>query len=165
MDVRRILRHLLQPHWRIGLAFPKRVLQAIERAVAASETRHDAELRFAVEAGLPLEALWRGQSARSRAVEVFSRLRVWDTEHNSGVLIYVQLADRKVEILADRGINAVVPQAEWDAICRRLGESYRKGEYERGSVAAIEEITVRLARHFPPREANPNELPNRPEIL
>jgi uncharacterized membrane protein len=163
--MKRILRHLFLPQWSIGLAFPKRVLLAIERAVAESEQRHDAELRFAVEAGLTFPALWHGQTARQRAVEVFSQLRVWDTGHNSGVLIYVQLVDRKVEILADRGINALVPQAEWDAICRRIEQRYRKGEFEQGTLAAIEEITVRLARHFPPRETNPNELPNRPVVL
>jgi len=165
MNMKRILRHLFLPQLSIGLAFPKRVLLAIERAVAESEQRHDAELRFAVEAGLTFPALWHGQTARQRAVEVFSQLRVWDTGHNSGVLIYVQLVDRKVEILADRGINALVPQAEWDAICRRIEQRYRKGEFEQGTLAAIEEITVRLARHFPPRETNPNELPNRPVVL
>ncbi len=165
MNVKRILRHLLLPSWRVWRAFPRRVLQAIERAVAESEQRHDAELRFAVEAGLPLAVLLRGQSARQRAVEVFSQLRVWDTEHNSGVLIYVQLIDRKVEILADRGINALVPQVEWEAICRRVEQNYRKGEFEQGTLAAVEEITVRLARHFPPRAANPDELPNRPVVL
>jgi uncharacterized membrane protein len=165
MDMKRIFRHLFLPQWSIGLAFPKRVLQAIEQAIAASEKRHDAELRFAVEAGLPLAALLRGQTARQRAVEVFSQLRVWDTEHNSGVLVYVQLVDRKVEILADRGINALVAQVEWDAICRRIEQSYRKGAFEAGTRAAIEEISLRLARHFPPRGTNPNELPNRPVIL
>lgn len=165
MNVKRIFRHLFLPQWSIGLAFPKRVLQAIEQAIVASEKRHDAELRFAVETGLTLPALLRGQTARSRAVEVFSQLRVWDTEHNSGVLVYVQLVDRKVEILADRGINALVPQTEWNAICRRIEQRYREGAFEAGTLAAIEEISLRLARHFPPRQANPNELPNRPVIL
>jgi len=165
MNFRRIFRHLFLPQWSIGLAFPKRVLQAIEQAIAASEKHHDAELRFAVEAGLPLAALLRGQTARGRAVEVFSQLRVWDTEHNSGVLVYVQLVDRKVEILTDRGINALVPQAEWNAICRRIEQRYREGAFEAGTLAAIEEISLRLARHFPPRQTNPNELPNRPVVL
>ena len=165
MDLKRIFKHLSLPQWRIGLAFPKRVLHAIEQAIAASEKNHDAELRFAVEAGLPLAALLRGQTARQRAVGVFAQLRVWDTEHNSGVLIYVQLVDRKVELLADRGINARVPQEEWNAICHRLEQRYRKGEFEQGTLAAIGEITEHLARHFPPREKNPNELPNRPVVL
>ncbi|MBM3392680.1 MAG: hypothetical protein FJY34_12035 [Betaproteobacteria bacterium] len=165
MNLRRMFRHLLLPQWSIGLAFPRHVLQTIERAVGESEKRHDAELRFAVEAGLTFSALWQGQTARQRAVDVYSQLRVWDTEHNSGVLIYVQLVDRKVEILADRGICALVPQAEWDAICHRIEQRYRKGEFEQGTLAAIEEITDRLARHFPPRGTNPNELPNRPVLL
>jgi len=165
MNVKRIFRHLLLPQWSVGLAFPRRVLASIEQAIAASEKCHDAELRFAVEAGLSLAALLRGQTARQRAVEVFSQLRVWDTEHNCGVLVYVQLVDRKVEILADRGINALVPQVEWDAICHRIERSFRKGEFEQGTLAAIEEITVRLARHFPPRATNPDELPNRPIVL
>ena len=165
MNLKRILRHLFLPQWSIGLAFPQRVRQAIEHAIAESEKRHDAELRFAVEAGLPLAALLRGQTARQRAVGVFAQLRVWDTEHNSGVLIYVQLVDRKVELLADRGINARVPQEEWNAICHRLEQRYRKGEFEQGTLAAIGEITAHLARHFPPGEANPDELPNRPVTL
>lgn len=165
MNYGRIIRHLLTPHWSAGLAFPPRTLAAIERAIAASEKTHDSELRFAVEAGLQLPALLAGQTARQRAVEVFSRLRVWDTEHNSGVLIYVQLIDRKVEILADRGISALVPQTEWAAVCRRMEQAYRKGEFEAGTIAAIEEVSVRLARHFPPRDGNPNELPDKPVIL
>lgn len=165
MNFKRIFRHLFLPHWSIGLAFPKRVLNSIARAVAESEKRHDAELRFAVEAGLTFAALRRGQTARQRAVEVFSQLRVWDTEHNSGVLIYVQLVDRKVELLADRGVNARVSQEEWNVICHRLERRFRKGEFEQGTLAAIGEITEHLARHFPPREKNPNELPNRPVVL
>jgi len=165
MDLKRIFRHLLLPHWNIRRAFPKRVLQAIEHAIGESERRHDAELRFAVEAGLPLADLWHGLSARERALEVFSQLRVWDTEHNSGVLIYVQLIDRKVEILADRGIAVLVPQADWDAVCRRLEQSYRQERFEQGTLAAIEELSERLARHFPARADNPDELPNRPAIL
>ena len=165
VSLARLLRHLLTPDWRVRQCFPARVLQAVEASIAASETRHAGEIRFAVEAGLTFPALLRGQTARQRAVEMFSQLRVWDTEHNSGVLVYVQLVDRKVEILTDRGINALVPQAEWNAICRRIEQRYREGAFEAGTLAAIEEISLRLARHFPPRQTNPNELPNRPVVL
>ena len=165
MELKRLLRHLLVPHWSVGMAFPAPVLAAIEEAIAASETRHDAELRFAVEAGLPLAALWRGQTARQRAVDVFAQLRVWDTEHNSGVLIYVQMVDRKVELLADRGITARVPQSEWDAICRRMEGDFRKGDFEQGARSAIAAVSRHLEQHFPPLAANPDELPNRPVIL
>ena len=96
---------------------------------------------------------------------MFAELRVWDTGHNSGVLIYVQLADRRVEIVADRGINARVAQAEWDAICRTLETAYRDGAFEHGSLAAIAEISALLRRHFPAADMNPDELPNRPAVL
>ncbi|TXH26517.1 MAG: hypothetical protein E6Q99_04505 [Elusimicrobia bacterium] len=165
MTVKRVFRHLLLPQWSIRRAFPGRVLQAIEAAIVESEKRHDAELRFAVEAGLPLADLLRGVSARARAIDVFAQLRVWDTEHNSGVLIYVQLVDRKVEIVADRGINALVSQADWDAVCRRLEQSYRQRDFEHGTLAAIDALSEILARHFPADESNPDELPNRPAIL
>ena len=165
MKLRRIVKHLFAPHWIIARAFPRRTLAAIETAIRASEKTHDGELRFAVEAGLHLWPLLRGLSARQRAHEVFSGLRVWDTEHNSGVLIYVQLVDRSIEIVADRGINAKVDQHEWDAICHRMEAAFREKRFEHGALKAIEEITALLARHFPPRGAKPNELPDRPVVL
>ena len=165
MKLRRIVKHLFAPHWIIARAFPRRTLAAIENAIRASEKSHDGELRFAVEAGLHPLPLWRGKTARQRAHEVFSGLRVWDTEHNSGVLIYVQLVDRRIEIVADRGISAKVLQHEWDAICRRMEAAFREKQFEHGALNAIEEITALLARHFPPRGDNLNELPDRPAIL
>jgi len=140
-------------------------LTAIEEAIRASEKTHDGELRFAVEAGLDPLPVLRGRTARQRATEVFSSLRVWDTEHNSGVLIYVQLVDRRIEIVADRGINARVPQHAWDAICRRMEEAFRQRRFEQGVLAAIGEITALLAQHFPPRGDNPDELSDQPVIL
>ena len=116
MDVARVLKHLALPGWSLRRAFGSDDLAAIGAAVAASERAHRGELRFVVEGPLPLASLWHGESARQRAAGLFARYRVWDTEENSGILIYVQLADRRVEILADRGIAAKVPQAEWDAI-------------------------------------------------
>jgi uncharacterized membrane protein len=165
MDISRLLKHLFAPHWVVNRAFPRRALDAIEAAIAASESKHDGELRFAVEAGLHPLPLWRGQAARQRAQEVFAALNVWDTAHNSGVLIYVQLVDRRIEIVADRGISAKVAQAEWDAICRRMEDAFKAGCFEDGAVTAIAEITALLARHFPPLGDNPNELPDRPVVL
>ena len=165
MSLKRIVRHLFAPHWIIARAFPRRTLTAIEDAIRTSESKHDGELRFAVEAGLhPLPVL-RGRTARERAIEVFSNLRVWDTAHNSGVLIYVQLVDRRIEIVADRGINARVPQHAWDAICRRMEAAFRESRYEGGVLAAIDEVTALLARHFPPRGENPDELSDKPVVL
>jgi uncharacterized membrane protein len=165
MKFQRLMRHLFTPHWIVRRAFPARVLTAIEKAIASSEQTHDGELRFAVEAALHPAPLWRGQTTRARAEEVFSALRVWNTEHNSGVLIYVQLVDRRIEIVADRGIAAKVPQPEWDAICRRMESAFSKLRFEAGTLSAITEITTLLARHFPPLADNPNELSDTPVVL
>jgi uncharacterized membrane protein len=165
MDLARIFRHLLLPDVWLRRGLTRGVLDAITHAIAQSERLHHGELRFAVEATLPLGALLRDQSVRERALEVFSDLRVWDTEHNSGVLIYIQLADRDVEIVADRGISARVAQAEWDAICRQLEAHFREGAFERGALTAVDATTVLLQRHFPASGANLDELPDRPAIL
>ena len=165
MKLKRIVKHLFAPHWIVNRAFPRRALNAIEHAIRTSEKSHDGELRFAVEASLHPLPLMRGQTARHRAHEVFSGLRVWDTEHNSGVLIYVQTVDRSSEIVADRGINAKVAQHEWDATCKRMEYAFRAKRFEEGALSGIKEITALLARHFPPRDGNPNELPDRPVVL
>jgi uncharacterized membrane protein len=143
------------------------VLRAIEGAVAEQEKRHVGELRFAIEGGLPALELLRGRHSRSRAIELFGQLGVWDTEHNSGVLIYVLLGDRAVEIVADRGIGARVPQPEWDAICRAMEKAFRADEFERGALEGIARIGELLARHFPAAggDNNTNELPDRPVVL
>ena len=161
----RILKHLFAPQWIVARAFPRRTLAAIEAAIRASERSHDGELRFAVEGALHPLPLARGQSARARAIELFSALRVWDTERNSGVLIYVQLVERRIEIVADRGINAKVAQGEWDAICRGMEGAFRSRKFEQGALEAIGQATLLLSRHFPPQGANPNELPDRPVML
>ena len=141
------------------------MLARIEATVKQSEQQHRGELRFAIEADLDPRAVLRGITPRQRAIEVFSQLRVWDTEENSGVLIYVQLIDRDIEIVADRGINARVAQAEWDAICTRTESAFSEGRFEAGALAAIEEVTALLTRHFPARAANPNELSDKPVVL
>lgn len=165
MNLARIARHLVTPDWVARRHFPAAVLTRIGEAVGASERRHRGELRFAVEAGLDLPALLRGQSPRARAEEIFARLRVWDTEENSGVLIYVQLVDRRIEIVADRGISARVPQSEWDSICRGMEAAFRDRRFERGALQAIERITSLLVQHFPATGTNPNELPDKPMVL
>ncbi|MBI2307641.1 MAG: TPM domain-containing protein [Rhodocyclales bacterium] len=161
----RFLKHTLLPQWWALRPFPKATRAAIEAAIAASEQQHTGELRFVVEGGLPPTHLLAGRSARERAVELFAQLRVWDTEANSGVLIYVQLLDHQVEIVADRGVHARVGQAFWDAVCGRLQAAFRDGRFEAGALAAIGEITAALVAHFPPGAENPNELPDRPLVL
>ncbi len=165
MRIGRVLRHLFTPSWVLGRTFTPDVMAAIDAAVAASEARHRGEIRFAVEAGLDLPELMRDATARERAVEVFSRLRVWDTEENTGVLIYVQWLDRQVEIVADRGIARRVPQAAWDGVCRTMEAAFRDGRFGEGSVEAVRAVGDLLAGPFPARPDNPNELPDRPVLL
>ena len=162
MDLARVARHLIAMPGAVRRAFPPAAMAAIEQAVARSETQHRGEVRFAVEAALDVSGLMAGQSARSRAIEVFSQLGVWDTEDNNGVLIYLLLADRDVEIVADRGINAVVGAQEWEAICRAMEEALRRRAFEPAVLMAIEAVTRLLARHFPPRAGDRNELGDRP---
>lgn len=153
------------PPWLVRRYFPRRALSAIEREIGRSESAHMGEIRFAVDAALDISQLLRGLDARARALEVFSQLRVWDTEHNSGVLIYLLLADHEVEIVADRGIHAKVGGAEWERICRMMEAAFREGHFEQGVLAGIREITALLVQHFPAVGDNPNELPDTPAIL
>ncbi len=166
MDVKRLLRHLVTDHWSVRRAFPMRTMRAIESAIVVQEERHLGELRFAVEASLPLLDLFSGVTARQRAVEHFSRLRVWDTEHNCGVLIYLLLADRRVEIVADRGVHSRVGTAAWESICGAMQRDFAQARFEQGVIAGVQAISDVLAAHFPARGAgNPDELPNRPVVL
>ncbi len=165
MNPGRIAMHLLIPDWWAHRAFSKDMLDAIDAAVHESEKQHRGELCFALEGDLDLPALLRGVSSRERAEEVFAQMRVWDTEENSGVLIYVQLIDRRIEIVADRGISAKVDQSEWDAICAAMQTNFHGGEYRQGSIDAIRAITALLKQHFPGGDDNPDELPNRPVRL
>lgn len=162
MDILRILRHLLYPDWLVRQAFPLPAMRRIESAIADSEARHAGEIRFAVEATLNLYPLLRGQTARERAIEVFSALQVWDTEDNNGVLVYLLLADRDVEIVADRGIARQVSAEEWEAICREMEVRFRNRKFEAGVRYGIGEIGRRLQALYPLRGENPNELPDRP---
>ncbi|MDD5181029.1 MAG: TPM domain-containing protein [Gallionellaceae bacterium] len=163
----RFVKHMASGRWQVARRFPKRSMHAIEEAIRQSETRHMGELRFAVEAGLDWADLLAGTSSRKRALEVFSHLHVWDTERNSGVLIYLLLADRKVEIIADRGIHSCVGDAGWAAICRNMEKKFRAGEFEGGVLEGIAAITALLRQHFPAQDAdsNSNELPDYPVTL
>jgi len=165
MSVARIIRHLLQHHWRRRLAFPPATLSNIEQAIKAGETMHAAQLRFVVEGALDGAPLFRNQPARERALDVFSQLRVWDTAQNNGVLIYLLLADRDVEIVADRGINAKVGAAGWEAICREMEVDFRAGNFERGVIRGVEAVSRELAKHFPRVAGGPNELPDAPVVI
>ena len=132
MDFKRVLRHLFTGPLAVRGAFPATALTAIEHAIAQSEFGNHGEIRFAVEPALDMLPLVRATSARERAIEVFSQLRVWDTEYNNGVLIYLLLADHDVEIVADRGIDARVGSKKWEVICRQMETSFRQGQQRQG---------------------------------
>ena len=165
MSIKRIARHLVQHHWVAKQTFPQAVLDRIEQAIKRSEATHSGQVRFVVEGALDGRPLFRNQPARARALDVFSHLRIWDTTHNNGVLIYLLLADRDVEIVADRGIDAKVGAAGWESICRAMEAEFASGQFERGVIAGIEAVSRELARHFPPGTSHPNELPDAPVVM
>ena len=161
----RLLRHLFARSSRS--VYPEDSLRRIADAVHAAEQRHTGEICFAVEASLPPLAVLRGVDARSRAQQVFAQLRVWDTHANNGVLVYLLLADHRIEIVADRGLSGLVDDAQWRAICARMEERFRGGDHEGAAIAGIEAVSDLLAAHFPQDGTQPDEdeLPNRPHLL
>lgn len=166
MDFRRIIRHLTTGQSAVKRAFPPAALTAIEQAIARSETTYDGEIVFAVEASLDLPLLLQNQSVRDRAIDVFSLLRVWDTEYNNGVLIYLLLADHKVEIMVDRGIHARIDQAVWETICNTMKTAFESGQFEQGVLAGIDLLTQVLQPFFPVGiDKKGNTLPDRPVVL
>jgi uncharacterized membrane protein len=165
MDLRRIWRHIAMTPWKARQAFPPEALEAVTRAIAAHEKRHRGEVRFVVEAELGTMALLRDLAPRARAVELFPKLGVHRTAERTGVLVYVLLADHRVEIVADQGIAAKVAPTEWQAACALMQEAFRAGRFEEGAVAGVGAVSALLERHFPAGEANANELPDRPVML
>jgi uncharacterized membrane protein len=137
----------------------------LTRAIRDSERGHRGEIRFAVESALDWPRLWRGVTPAQRALEVFASLHVWDTEENNGVLIYLLLADRHVEIVADRGIDRRVGRAAWEKICRDMETDFRHNDFEMGLIRGIRAVGQHLARHYAGADSQGNELPNKPVIL
>jgi hypothetical protein len=161
----RFWRHLVNDHRTARRAFPPAVMDRIQRVIADGERGHVGQICFAVEPALPLSMVIQRESPRARALEIFGRLRVWDTEHNSGVLVYVLLADKDVEIVADRGIHRKVGDAAWRDICHTMEAAFGKGRFDEGAVAGVEAISALLASHFPRGATGGNELSDRPVIL
>ncbi|MGQ0430194.1 MAG: TPM domain-containing protein [Gammaproteobacteria bacterium] len=165
MRFARALRHLFATRWATARRFTPQVLARIERALTQIESQHAGELRFAIETAFDLPDLWYGVTPRERALHVFGHLGVWDTAGNNGVLIYVLMADRDVEIVADRAIAARVPQSEWDAVCREMEGHFRAGRFAQGAESGIAAIGRLLGRHFPGGSGDRDELQNRPVVL
>ena len=165
MNPLRLLRHLMSPQWRVRRLFPSTTLVRIEQAIAQSEKRHCGQIRFAVEHALDTAALLHGVSARQRALDVFSAMKIWDTEHNNGVLIYLLLADKDVEIIADRGIHGPVGGEGWETICRDMESAFLEGSFEQGVLSGIARVSRLLESHFPSDPPGANELSDRPVVL
>jgi uncharacterized membrane protein len=165
MNIGRIGRHLLEHRWRVRRIFPPQVLVAIEQVIRAGEATHSGQVRFVVEGALDGAPLFRDQPARERALDIFSQLRIWDTAHNNGVLIYLLLADRDVEIVADRGIDAKVGSAGWESICAEMERHFKAGNFAGGVIRGIEAVSWQLATHFPADAGGKNELPDAPVVI
>ncbi len=163
----RLWRHLRSTHAAARRAFPSATLKAIQASIGEGERHHRAQVRVIVEASLSLGALRRGESARQRAHELFSRYRIWDTEENCGVLVYINLGDRKVEIVADRGINGRVTREHWQEVCRLMTSSYPQGKFEESSLLGLARLNALLAEAMPLREGGngENELSDKPLML
>jgi TPM domain len=162
----RILKHRWFDETDARRALDEAALTRLQARVQSSETMHRGEIRLCVEAGLPLSYLWRDAAPRERALSMFGKLRVWDTEHNSGVLIYLLLAERAIEIVADRGLNRHVPPEQWRSLTEGMSAAFKAGRFEQGLVAAIDAVDGLLGKHFPlaAGAGNPNELPDRPDL-
>ncbi|GAP37621.1 TPM domain-containing protein [Piscinibacter sakaiensis] len=162
----RLLRHRWLDEHDARRALGPGALARLEARVAASEQGHTGQIRVSIEAGLPLSYLWRGASARERAITLFGKLRVWDTELNNGVLIYLLLAEHRIEVVADRGIDRRVPPAHWQGLVDGMAGAFRAGDYEGGLGRAVDAVDALLRTHFPRMAGDtaPNELPDRPDV-
>jgi uncharacterized membrane protein len=165
MGIKRVAKHLVEYRWRVRRAFPPQVLVLIEQAIKAGEATHSGQVRFVVEGALDGAPLFRGQPARERALDIFAQLRIWDTAHNNGVLIYLLLADRDVEIVADRGIDAKIGAVGWEKICRAMETDFRSGNFSGGVIKGIAAVSQQLALYFPKHGGGPNELPDKPVVM
>jgi len=162
-DLKRVLKHATAGSRSVRRAFSPAVLLAIQAEIASSEGGHGGEIRCAIENGLSPLAVWRGMTSRQRAIELFAQLGVWDTEHNNGVLIYVLWADHAVEIVADRGFNGRVSEAQWGEICRLMERDLARGECQNAITTAIRMIGELIGQYFPTPDGN--ELPDHPVML
>ncbi len=166
----RVVRHAWLDESDLRQVIPPAMLDRLQQKISTSEQSHSGEIRICVEASLPWRALWRdapmADIVRARAVTLFSEMGVWDTANNNGVLIYVLLAEHDIEILADRGLNALVGAQHWQALVNQMGAAFRQGKFEEGLSQGIDTVAIALRQHFPAdgTQSNPNELPDRPVL-
>jgi uncharacterized membrane protein len=166
----RILKHRWQSDDAAQRAIPPALLDQLAAQVARSEAGHSGEIRIYVEAGLPLSYLWQPASmadiTRERALALFGKLRVWDTAHNNGVLIYLLLAEHRIEIVADRGLNERGAPDTWPRLVSGMSAAFKAGDYEAGLTQAVQQVSTLLQQHFTLQggQSNPNELPDAPVL-
>ena len=165
MNLGRFWRHAVMTPMRARRLFPEAAMRAIGAEISAQEAMHRGEIVFVAEAELHTVDLWRGLTPRHRARQVFAQHGVWNTEENNGVLVYVLLADRAVEIVADRGIDSRVGGGEWSSICRAIEREFSQGRYTDGAIAGVRAVSGLLSKHFPASGPRRNELPDRPILI
>ncbi len=163
--LKRLLRHLSTTTWAGRRYFPAHTLKAIQASIAAGENLHRAEVRLIVEPALTLSAVLNGVSARVRARELFAQYGIWDTEENCGVLIYINLADHKVEIIADRMVGRAVSAQEWQSVCQFMTHGFALGEFHDTAVAALVQLNALLGSKMPASGRRDNQLSDQPLIL
>lgn len=161
----RLLHHLTTTSAAGRRTFPAHTLKAIQTAIAQGEAQHRAEIRVIIEPALPLRDVLIGSFPRERARELFTHYRIWDTEENCGILIYINLADRKVEIIADRTVARIISQTDWQAVCHTMTQGFARGDFHDSAIAALDQLNALLKTHFPANGTSMNELPNRPLVL
>lgn len=161
----RLIKHLFTTNRAGKRAFPEKTLQAIEAAIVQGERSHRAEVRVIVEPSLNPQAVLAGMTPRERARELFAQYGVWDTEENCGVLVYINLADHQVEIVADRGVGRVVAAQDWQAVCRTMTQGFARGDYTESTLAALSQLNALLQEHYPDDGSARNQLSNRPVML
>ncbi len=162
---KRVLRHLLTTTAAGRRTFPRDSLEAIQNVIAEGELQHRAEVRLIIEPAMPLSAILDGMSPRDRASELFSTCRVWDTEENCGILVYINLADHDVEIVTDRTATRLLTEEEWQAVCNTMTNGFARGEYRNGTIAGLKQLHDMLGARFPDEGSRVNQLSDRPLVL
>ncbi|MBN8550171.1 MAG: TPM domain-containing protein [Deltaproteobacteria bacterium] len=165
VDLPRFIRHAFCGPWTVRRHFSQSDLDAIEAHIKATEATHGGEIRVCIEADLDVSELVAGLSPAERSRNVFSHLRVWDTAQNNGVLLYVLLADRAFEIVADRAISQHISAPEWAEVSREIEAEFKAGRFLSGVKRGIDLIAHRISRHFPSGQRHSAELSDKPVIL
>lgn len=169
MTIKRIIRHTLTPGWVTRRIFDYNAMEQIETAIAEAELGHSGEICFAIESGLSTREVWVGKTPRQRAMEVFCALHVWDTELNNGVLLYLEMADKDVEVIADRRAAKRISNKDWKAVCDVVENAAKNDKHVDGVIKAINQIGQLLRQQFPitdsQQSTDKNELSNKPTIL